>query len=227
MVKNLVYIPNSPAIGLMGLDAFLKAKDSELAYYEKIKVHFPALLKKIASEKPHAVIFTDTSARPFHILAANLWKGLGLGKKPMFRLVDPMSANVTEWATRNKLRGKKVVVFEEYVFGGTSLENVSHYLRKAGAEVVPTAFTVNPRAEWKISTMPVHFAQKASKSAPWWLVVEDAQFKEHSFKFPRIKTGNALTSGEHLKLPGVKRDYAKRLSVGMKDLAREILRERK
>lgn len=137
----------------------------EQDYHGLLEQHFPSLLEKIASEKPEALVFVDSSARPFAYLTKKLWQELGLGKVPKIRFVNSLpgwinkalerkvmtkelEANLEqhrlalrEFAKKQGWQGKKIVVFDDYVKNGHTIKMLKAEFESQGAVVKTTAFS--------------------------------------------------------------------------------------
>lgn len=59
-------------------------------FHDLIREHFPRLLNKISAAKPHAIVFLDSSARPFAWLTNRLWTTREHGPKPSISFLNPI-----------------------------------------------------------------------------------------------------------------------------------------
>ncbi len=126
-------------------------------YHRLIREHFPGLLRKIADQSPHAIVFFDSSARPFAWLTSKLWSPLGLGKKPELFLLSPPALRVnhtrptikeseawrgkfSKWLKSKNLTGKRVVLFDDCIGSGRSLDDIAFRLKGSGVLVTTAAF---------------------------------------------------------------------------------------
>lgn len=203
---------------------FAGKQRKEQEYLQQVKAFFPKLLRRIAEQQPHAIVFLDTSARPFAWLASKLWDGLELKKKPHFYFVssnakighqpaiDAHTEKITELAKR-KLKGR-VVVFDEYVDTGLGSGQVLTALKNAGLDVSLAAF-YSPYLHEGLS------AVNAPAHAPWRPIVELLNVNER-VPLTRAYT-RVITSAEPLRTNSRNRAYFKQLHEGIDELAREII----
>ncbi len=138
-----------------------------------LKETFPKILREMAVVRPHAIVFLDTSARPFGWLAQRLWHELNpdVHKPKILFLSPPKSrtelvkfrASAANWSKKNKLEGKDIVIFDDVA--GRQLRNVTGVRRSIAGTKVTKAALVTDRAP-DIDIYALH--RHPSPSLPFW-----------------------------------------------------------